>query len=223
MSAVLIVLVLLLLAVALANFLRNRNTSTEYLPSPSPVVPQISSRSLPRSLFDPPSAQALAEMQNEQLRASLLTRVTAGDLSVLIEANANPILYNEVLTALVAQSADVREIVLYLSAHAELRANAQLAQSFIKAWDEAPNRSELATMLHLAALSDDADVYWHAVEVARQAWDEGRLTQVSPKELAAAIEAEYWLLNTEARESGAGFILKRYVASVRRELKATTK
>lgn len=223
MSAVLIVLVLLLLAVALANFLRNRNTSTEYLPSPSPVVPQISSRSLPRSLFDPPSAQALAEMQNEQLRASLLTRVTAGDLSVLIEANANPILYNEVLTALVAQSADVREIVLYLSAHAELRANAQLAQAFIKAWEEAPNRSELATMLHLAALSDDADVYWHAVDVARQAWDEGRLTQVSPKELAAAIEAEYWLLNTEARESGAGFILKRYVASVRRELKATTK
>ena len=94
----------------------------------------------------------------------------------------------------------------------------QLAKAYIKVWDQAPNRSDLAMMLHLAALSDNADVYWFAVDVAKQAWDEGRLAHVSPKELAAAIEVEYWLLATEARESGAGFVLKRYVASVRREL-----
>lgn len=214
MSAILIVLVLLLLAVALASFLRNRQTSTEYLPPYNPGVPQISSR----SLFDAPSAAAIAEMNHEQLRANSLTRAGAGDTTVLVEAKADPALYNEVLTALVAHSNDVRAIALYLVQHDELRANATLAQALIKLWDAAPNRSDLATMLHLAALSDNADVYWLAVDVAKQAWDEGRLTQVSPKELAAAIEAQYWLLKTEARESGAGFVLKRYVANIRREL-----
>ena len=223
MSAILIVLVLLLLAVALANFLRNRNASTEYLPNPSPGVPQISSCSLPRSLFDPPSAQALAEDQLAQLRANLLTRVEGGDYSVLAEAKTNPALYNEVLNALLAHNNDVREIAVYISRDAELRANMQLAKAYIKVWDQAPNRSDLAMMLHLAALSDNADVYWFAVDVAKQAWDEGRLAHVSPKELAAAIEVEYWLLATEARESGAGFVLKRYVASVRRELSGTAR
>lgn len=218
MSAILIVLVLLFFAVALASFLRNRQTSTEYLPNLNPGVPRISSRSLPRSLFDPPAAQALAELKHEELRASLLTRAGGGDPSVLVEANVDPNLYNEVLTALVARSNDVREIAVYLSQHAELRTNAQLAQAYIKLWDDAPNRSELATMLHLAALSDNADVYWLAADTAKQAWDEGRLAQVSPQELAAAIATQYWLLKTEARESGAGFVLKRYVASVRREL-----
>ena len=113
MSAIPIVLVLLLLAVALANFLRNRKTSTEYLPNPSPGVPQISSRSLPRSLFDPPSAQALAEDQLAQLRANLRTRVEDGDYSVLDEAKANPTLYNEVLNALLARGSDVRDPVAH--------------------------------------------------------------------------------------------------------------
>lgn len=214
MSAILIVLVLLLLAVALASFLRNRQTSTEYLPGSNPGVPQISSR----SLFDAPSAEAIAEMKHEQLRANLLTRAGTGDATVLVEANANPHLYHEVLTALMAHSSDVRALALYLAQHDELRANATLAQAFVKLWDAAPNRSDLATMLHLAALSDNADVYWLAVDVAKQAWDEGRLTHVAPQELAAAIEAQYWLLKTAARESGAGFVLKRYVASVRHEL-----
>lgn len=219
MSAILIVLVLLLLAVALANFLRNRNTSTEYLPNPSPGVPQISSR----SLFDPPSAQALAELKSEQLRANLLTRVENGDYSVLDEASASQTLYNELLNALLAQGSDVRELAVYISRNAALRSNTKLAEHFIKIWDQTPNRSDLGLMFHLAALSDDANVYWYAVDVAKQAWDEGRLAQISPKELAAAIEAEYWLLDTEARESGAGFVLKRYVASVRRELSGVSR
>lgn len=214
MSAILIVLVLLLLAVALASFFRNRPTITASLPHAGPAVLPVSSR----SLFDPPSAQRIAEIEREQLRANWLTRVSQGDLSVLVEAQADSALYNEVLTALVTQCNDVREIALYLSRHTELRANAQLAQAYIKLWEAAPNRNDLATLLHLAAVSDDADVYWLAVDVAKQAWEQGRLTQVSPSELAAAIEAQYWLMHIEARESGAGFVLKRYVASVRREL-----
>lgn len=210
MSAILIVLILLFIGIALALTNRKRISNTEYLPEPRPLVP--------RSLFDPPSAQIIAEMDAEKLRKELLERARNGDVSVLDEATANKALYHEVLTALLTHGSDVSAVAACITRNVELRTNPQLAQAFIKHWDAAPNRGELATMLHVAALSDNADVYWLAVEVAKQAWDEGRLVQVSPKELAAAIEAEYWLLEPEARESGAGFVLKRFVANVRREL-----
>lgn len=210
MSAILIVLVLLFIGIALALTNRKRISTTKYLPEPRPLVPS--------SLFDPPSAKIIAEMDAEKLQAELFVRARNGDVSVLHEAQTNPPLYHEVLTALLTHSSDVPALAAYVSRHVELRSNAQLAQAFIKHWDTAPNRSELASMLHLAALSDNADVYWLAVEVAKQAWDEGRLPQVSPKELAAAIEAEYWLLEPEARSSGTGYVLKRFVANVRRDL-----
>jgi hypothetical protein len=214
MSAILIVLVLLFLGIALAITNRKRIAITEYLPEPRPLVPS--------SLFDAPSPQMIAEMDSEELRTELLARARQGDVSVLDEARTNQALYHEVLTALLTHGSDVLELAAYVSRHVELRSNTHLAQSFIKYWDSSPNRSALATMLHLAALSDNADVYWLAVDVAKQAWDEGRLPQVSPKELAAAIEAEYWLMDAEARTSGAGFVLKRFVANVRRDLRDAT-
>lgn len=214
MSAILIVLVLLFIGIALAITNRKRIAITEYLPEPRPLVPS--------SLFDSPSPQIIAEMDAEELRTELLERVRQGDVSVLDEAHANKALYHEVLTALLTHGSDVPALAAYVSRHVELRTNPLLAQAFIKHWNAAPNRNELATMLHVAALSDNTDVYWLAVDVAKQAWDEGRLTQVSPKELAAAIEAEYWLLEPEARSSGAGYVLKRFVANVRRELRDVT-
>ncbi|HEX4951532.1 MAG TPA: hypothetical protein VFZ34_33045 [Blastocatellia bacterium] len=215
MSAILIVLVLLFIGIALALTTRKRIIRTEYLPEPRPLVPG--------SLFDPPSPQMIAEMDAEKLREELLARARNGDVSVLDETKANQALYHEVLSALLTHGSDVLELAAYVSRHIELRTSAQLAQAFIKHWDAAPNRNELATMLHVAARSDNADIYWCAVDVAKQAWDEGRLAQVSPKELAAAIEAEYWLLEPEARSSGTGYVLRRFIANVRRELKGATK
>jgi hypothetical protein len=214
MSAILIVLVLLVIGIALAITNRKRIAITEYLPEPRPLVP--------RSLFTSPSPQIIAEMEAEELRENLLTRARTGDVSVLAEAKTKKALYHEVLTALLTHGSDVPALAAYVSRHVELRTSTQLAQAFIKHWDSSPTRNELATMLHLAALSDNADVYWLAVDVAKQAWDEGRLTQVSPQELAAAIEAEYWLLEPEARASGSGYVLKRFVANVRRELRDAT-
>lgn len=218
MSAILIVLVLLFIGIALAFTTRKRIATSEYLPEPRPLVPI----SLPSSLFDSPSPQLIAEMDAEKLREELLARARNGDVSVLDKAKTSQALYHEVLTALLTHGSDVAALAACITRNVELRANSQLAQAFIKHWDESPNRNELATMLHVAALSDNADVYWLAVDVAKQAWDEGRLSQVSPKELAAAIEAEYWLMEPEARSSGAGYVLKRFVANVRRELRDAT-
>lgn len=214
MSAILIVLVLLFIGIALAFTTRKYIATSEYLPEPRPLVPS--------SLFDTPSPQMIAEMDAEELREQLLARARNGEFSVLHEAEPNPTLYHEVLSALLTHSSDVPALAAYVSRHVELRTSAQLAQAFIKHWDSSPNRNELATMLHVAALSDNADVYWLAVDIAKQAWDEGRLTNVSPKELAAAIEAEYWLMKPEARSSGTGYVLKRFVANVRRELSDVT-
>jgi hypothetical protein len=76
-------------------------------------------------------------------------------------------------------------------------------------------------MLHVAALSDDAETYKTAVEVALKAWRDKRLTDVSPHELQALFSGEFWVLSSRTRSSGAGFVLKRTLASARNELDAT--
>ena len=74
MSAILMILVLLLLVVALAKSNYKHNFATEILP-----VTFMNST----SLFDPPSAQFIAEIESEKLREELLNRANAGDFSAL--------------------------------------------------------------------------------------------------------------------------------------------
>jgi hypothetical protein len=74
-------------------------------------------------------------------------------------------------------------------------------------------------MLHIAALSDDAGVYQAAVDATLNSWRRGTLQQISSPELQAILEGEFWVLSAKTRNSGAGFLLKRTLASVRRELK----
>ena len=44
--------------------------------------------------------------------------------------------------------------------------------------------------------------------------------RMTAEELQSLIDAEYWLLASDARSSGAGFMLKRKLAEARRELGA---
>ena len=76
----------------------------------------------------------------------------------------------------------------------------------------------MTKMLHVAALSDDATVYQAAVETALEFWRKGFLPKISPQELLAILEGEFWLLSSNTRSSGAGFLLKRTLSSARREL-----
>ena len=48
----------------------------------------------------------------------------------------------------------------------------------------------------------------------------GRLEGLGAEDLRALFEAEYWLLSSEAKRSGAGFVLKQKLADVRRRLAA---
>jgi hypothetical protein len=162
---------------------------------------------------------------SEQRRA-LLARASAGDKEALRDANAtdDAALYDEVLNALV-ESADSEKRLLALVSYIvrsdeRLRVNSLLAEKFIKSWKASPDRNSTAKMLHIAALASDANVYQAAIESAYQFWRDRRLQQISAIELRQLIESEFWILAPAVRNSGAGFVLKRKLAQLRRKLAA---
>jgi hypothetical protein len=95
-----------------------------------------------------------------------------------------------------------------------------LAEQVIRAWQAAPDRRSTVDMLHIAGLADDAKTYRRAVNLAIEAFKNGRLAGFSADELLALLESQFWLLNTEAQRGGDGFTLKQRLAEARRELAA---
>src|SRR5262249_189211 len=104
-----------------------------------------------------------------------------------------------------------------------LRSSGEFAAMMIERLSAAPDQSSLVCMLHLAALSDDAAVFERAVETALKLFSEGRSPQVSAEDFLTTVETAYWLIEAEVRSSGSGFLLKRLVADVRRELAAAAR
>lgn len=162
-------------------------------------------------------------------RAALLARAAEGDQAALAEAHAfgDAAFYREVLDALTAQATGNDENLYSLASHitrsGELRASAKLAVALVEAWQRSPDKRALVEVMHIAALADDAAIYQQAVETVLQVWRDGSLPQVQTGELYALIENQYWMLASEAKRSGAGFVLKRMLVSVRRELAAAAR
>ena len=100
----------------------------------------------------------------------------------------------------------------------EREAQKHLAEQFIESWQESPDRVSTSKMLHLAALSDDAAIYQHAVETALRVWRNGSIPDLSAVELQTLFNSEFWLLSSSTRNSGAGFVLKRTLSQAKREL-----
>ncbi len=172
---------------------------------------------------------AATDHQAAEQRAALLARAAEGDQAALAEAHAigDAAFYREVLDALTEQAAEndenLRKLTSHIAQNAELRASAKLAMALIEAWQRSPDKRVLAEMMHIAALADDAAIYQQAVETALRVWRDGRLPQVQTGELYALIENQYWMLGSEAKRSGASFVLKRMLVSVRRELAAAAR
>ena len=87
-------------------------------------------------------------------------------------------------------------------------------------WSKSFDQRSFVDMLYLAALSDDVAIFKRAVEVSSRRFVAGGLPQVSARDFLATVESAYWLVATEVRYSGSGFLLKRLIADVRRELAA---
>ena len=169
-----------------------------------------------------PSASLDAATIDEALHHSLVAHASGGDKSTLKKAYdlSNRAIYDEVLTALVNGARSDAQI-LSLTSHVtrnQWPVNKPLAAAVINSWQKTPDRSSTAKMLHIAALSDDAETYRQAGELALRFWREGKLRDLPALELNALLTGEFWVLSSATRSSGAGFILKRSLASARREL-----
>ena len=88
----------------------------------------------------------------------------------------------------------------------------------IRKYQESPNRSSTAKLLHVAALSDDAKNYERAIKLVLMSWRDGSLADLSAKDLQALLNSEYWVLSSRTRTSGAGFVLKETLSGANREL-----
>jgi hypothetical protein len=165
------------------------------------------------------------DTHEQEAKQALLLRASRGDRTVLNEAPqfADPALYTTILNILVANASDSSQVVSlasYVTRH-ELKVNNKLANAFMERWQETPDRSSTTKMLHIAALSDSAETYRLAVKLVLSFWREGKIRDLSAIELQALLSGEFWVLSAGTRNSGAGFLLKRTLASARRELEET--
>ncbi|HWW76997.1 MAG TPA: hypothetical protein VNZ44_16470, partial [Pyrinomonadaceae bacterium] len=162
-----------------------------------------------------------------KIRAGVLrARAETGDLSALDEAHAagDEAVYRSVLDGLVARAAGSQKALRALAAHVArgkgLRSSTALAELLLGEWRRGPTRAATAELLRVAALSDEASTFGSAVSEVLQSWEEGRLASVTAGELRSLFEGEYWLLSSESKRSGAGFVLKQKLADARRRLAA---
>jgi len=204
-----------LLAIAIYFWQKAANTSeTIELQSPPP----------PAGLFSAIHTAELAA-QTEDPGKAVLENAAKGERNSLEQAHAlnDSDLYEEVLDLFVAQI-DSAPKLLSLVSHVtrnELPVTKALALKSMQYWKDSPDKNSTVKMLHIAALSDDAETYRLAVELALQAWSEGKLQDTSPVELQSVINGEFWVLSSNTRSSGAGFVLKQTLATAKRELEPT--
>ena len=213
--------VLIIIGIGLYLWQKPRRVYAEEVLPPPPAA---------RGLFtDNPSL----ETTPAQLAAStdaateLVERARQGDRAALSDAHRtrDRAVYDRVLSELLRQAdseAKLLALMSYVSQH-ELAVNDSLARAIIDSWKESPDRNTTAKALHFAALSDNAETYRTAVELAMNLWREGKLSDISAAELKSLFEGEFWVISSGSRSTGAGFSLKQTLADARRELEATTR
>lgn len=174
-------------------------------------------------------ARAEAELRVEKARERLIARAADGDETALDDAHklGDQEAYGGALAALIAQargsSERLRFLAEYIVDSAELPASREFAETMIKVYQASLDQRSLADMLHLTALTSDTASYWRVVEIVMAQWREGRISKLSATDILATIESGYWLISSEARLSGSGFLLKKAIAEVRRELAAAAR
>jgi len=179
----------------------------------------------PASLF-PTALESVAERDPHQELEHLRKRAATGDLSALDAAQKNfgRKVYDEILTALIQRvesDAQLLSLLTHVTRH-ELPVSKALAQATINSWQSSPDRSSTPRTLHITALADDAQLYQKTIETVLRFWKQGLLPNISAAELRSLFDGEFWVLSSNTRSSGAGFMLKRALAKARRELGAAT-
>ena len=219
----LLIISIFLLAAASYSIIRSKRTTTRaegYLPDPRP-----------RSLF--PGDEDAASQREAEAKADaaerdrILSRAARGRVEALSDAAAtgDASVYRFALESLVARAegaAELSALSSYIVGH-NLRACTSLALGLLGHWEARPARESVPELLRAAALSDDAGLFSRAVADVLAAWEAGRAGGLSAHDLRELFDAEYWLLSSEAKRSGAGFLLKQQLSDVRRRLSQSTR
>jgi hypothetical protein len=225
LSAVLIISIFLLVITSFAILRTKRSRShTEMLDAGRPRTrSSLFDDRQPLQLDDPAHAARTLDAQ----RAAIRARAQAGDFSALDAAHqtSDADFYGQVLDAVVKHHvkdvAKLAELASYIVRHKELRADTVFARVLLLAWKLEPERIKVPDLLRVAALTDDAAFYQKVVMSVFERWQENGLPGYSAGSLVQLFESEYWVLDSEAKRSGAGFVLKETLADVRRQLSAT--
>ena len=222
MSAILIISVVLAIVASFAILRTKRSRSNEEVEQLPPYGA--------RGLFtgDAAARPALPDADeaaaSEDFERELRERASRGDLETLKEARATgrAELYDRTLGALLERSGDdavaLRALADFVARGEDLPSSPALAAAALEDWEREPARTRTPTLLRVVALSDDAALFARAMSAVLLKWLEGRLADTNADELRALFDAEYWLLSSEARRSGAGFQLKQKLSQARRSL-----
>jgi hypothetical protein len=207
-----------LIAIAIYFWQKPAKTSeTIELPPPPP----------PRGMFSDyqPNQVSAAAEDLSALRSSILENARNGEREALSRAHQvnDQMLYEEVLNILTEQANSEAQLLSLIShvVRSDFPVNKNLARKAIEYWRESLDKSSTAKLLHIAALSNDAETYRNALEVVLKSWREGKLPDLSAAELQSLFNGEFWVLSSSTRSSGAGFVLKRTLSIANRELEAT--
>lgn len=222
MSAILIISVILAF-VAAASFaiLRTRRSRSN---ADADLLPPYGARTLFADAEHTLPPEVDEDAASEDFERELRERASRGDLDTLREARGSgrDELYNLILGVLLERSegdaAAVRALADFVARGEGLRSTPALASAALEDFEREPARSRVPAVLRVAALSDDAAAFERAMTAVLRARLEERLDDSDGDELRALFDAEYWLLSSEARRSGAGFQLKQKLAQVRRSL-----
>jgi len=210
--------ILTIIGIGLYFSLKPKRAESEQILPPPPNARSLFADEVDRALLEENSAAAVAQAE------SLVARARDGERSALAVArqSGDKDLYNRVLTELVNQASSNSQLLSVMSYVTQYNfpVNEKLAETVLDSWRTAPDRQSTAKALHFAALSDNAGVFRTAVEQALSLWREGKLSDLSPVELRALFDGEFWVLSSGVRSSGAGFVLKQTLADARRELEA---
>lgn len=207
-----------LIAIAAIYFRQKSANASQAMELPLPPKP-------PAGLFSDYQPAPQLPPTTDEPRKALLELARTGDKKALQDAYAinDRALYDEVLNTLLAKihtEAQLLSLVSFVT-RSELPVNKTLAQKTIDSWKDSLDRNTTAKLLHIAALSDDAATYGQAVEVVLDSWRADKLPDISAIELQSLFNGEFWVLSSNTRSSGAGFVLKRTLSTARRELELT--
>lgn len=82
-------------------------------------------------------------------------------------------------------------------------------------WRENPTKRDAVEMLITAVETESASVFSSVVSEVIREWRKEQFNGLSATDLADLIESDLWLLPTEERMSGNGFLVKQEIAKLR--------